>query len=41
MRPPPNKAITKGAPKKGKQSIRSTKRSPSLWEIVDSQEQQM
>jgi len=40
MRPPPNKVTTKGAPKKDKQSIRSTRRSPSLWEIVDSQEQQ-
>jgi len=40
MHPPPNKATTKGVSKKDKQSIRSTKRSPSLWEIVDSQEQQ-
>lgn len=40
MRPPPNKVTTKGAPKKDKQSIRSTRRSPSLWEIVDSQEQE-
>jgi len=40
MRPPPNKATTKGAPKKDKQIIRSTKQSPFLWEIIDSQEQQ-
>jgi len=40
MRPLPNKVTTKGAPKKDKQSIRSTRRSPSLWEIVDSQEQE-
>jgi len=40
MRPPPNKFTIKGAPKKDKQSIRSTRRSPSLWEIVDSQEQE-
>ena len=40
MRPPPNKVTTKGAPKKDKQSIRLTRRSPSLWEIVDSQEQE-
>ena len=37
---PPNKVNNKGAPKKDKQSIRSTRRSPSLWDIVDSQEQQ-
>jgi len=40
MRPPLNKVTTKGAPKKDKQSIQSTRRSPSLWEIVDSQEQE-
>jgi len=40
MRPPPNKVTTKGAPKKDKQSIRSTRRFPSLWEIVDSWEQE-
>nr|ABN05752.1 Ovarian tumour, otubain, related [Medicago truncatula] len=40
MRPLPNKGTTKGAPKKDKQSIRSTRRSPLLWEIVDSQEQE-
>ena len=40
MRPLPNKVTTKGALKKDKQSIRSTRRSPSLWEIVDSQEQE-
>jgi len=40
MRPPPNKVTTKGAPRKDKQSLRSTRRSPLLWEIVDSQEQQ-
>ena len=39
MRQPLNKVTTKEAPKKDKQSIRSTRRSPSLWEIVDSQEQ--
>jgi len=40
MRPPPNKVTTKGAAKKDKQNIRSTRRSPSLWEIVDSQEKE-
>jgi len=40
MGPPPNKVTTKGAPKKDKQSIRSTRWSLSLWEIVDSQEQE-
>jgi len=40
MRPPPNKVTTKGAPRKDKQRSRSTRKSPSLWEIVDYQEQQ-
>ena len=40
MRPPPNKDTTNGAQKKDKQSIRSTRRSPSIREIVDSQEQE-
>jgi len=40
MRPLPNKVTTKGAPRKDKQNILSTRCSPSLWEIVDSQEQE-
>jgi len=40
MRALPKKVTTIGAPKKNKHFIQSTKRSPSLWEIVDSQEQQ-
>ena len=33
-------STAKGASKKDKENIRSTRRSPSLWDIVDSQEQQ-
>jgi len=40
MRAPPKKVTTKGASKKNKHFIQLTKRSPLLWEIVDSQEQQ-
>jgi hypothetical protein len=40
MCPLPNKVTTKRAPKKDKQSIRLTRRSPFLWETVDSQEQE-
>jgi len=41
MRAPPKKVTAKGAPKKNKYFIRSTKKSSLLWEIVDSQEQQI
>ena len=40
MRHRQKKVTTKGASKKDKQSIRSTRRSPSLWKIVDSHEQE-
>ena len=41
MRPPPKKVTIKGSPKKNKHFIRSKKRLSSIWEIVDSQEQQV